>query len=157
MRNDNNQKLDPDNGRQDAVTRMLRVLTAMANAKQTKQHASYQRLTEAASRLHGIYGGMALTKALHYSDPQLVNNWQRRGVSRDGALDIERYLGIPATYIIDRNIPPCEEWQRLKSIAISAEQLAPAYDSNELRELNELARAMDKDSLRALLLLMKKL
>lgn len=158
MQDDNTQKIDARNPeRMDAVARLLRVLTAVAIEKKIRLTDSYQRLVDASEKLHGIYGGMALTKALHYSDAQLVNNWQRRGVSRDGALDAERYLGIPATYIIDGTLPPCQEWQRLKAVTNAAEQPVATYESNELRELNELGRAMDNESLRALLMLMKKL
>lgn len=151
------QGTDAKSERRDAIARMLLVLSAMVEKNKQSTLASYQRLVDAAARMRGIYGGTALTKALHYSDPQLVNNWQRRGVSRDGALDAERHLGIPAIYILDGTTPPCDEWLRLKDIPQSVEQLTPVYETNELRELNQLARSMDKASLRALLMLMKKL
>lgn len=142
--------------RRDAVARLIWVLTAMTHTDSKKPHPSYQRLTEAAARLRGLHGGIALTKALHYSDPQLVNNWQRRGVSKDGALDAERFIGCPAVYILDGNIPPCDEWQRLRAADQAGQPIAP-YERDEVRQLRELAQGMDPESVRALIMLMKKL
>lgn len=158
MQDDNQQRTNHHTERLDASVRLLQAMNGVAEDKSSRLHASYQRLVDAAGKMRGLYGGMAPTNALHYSDPQLVNNWQRRGVSRDGALDIERHLGIPAIYIIDGTMPNYEEWQRLKAITITAEQpIALPYASHELSELNEICRSIDKESLRAIINLIKKL
>ena len=150
----NKTKYEP--ARHDAAARMMEKITAMTKTDTSGLHPSYLRLIESAASMRGIYGENAIAEALQSSDKQKVNNWQRRGVSKDGALDAERRLGIPAVYILDDIIPPCEEWQRLRAASkVEAPQII--YQSNELRELNEFAATMDKDSLRALLLLMKKL
>lgn len=146
--------IEPD--RLDAVARLILVFTAMTLTDRTKLHPSYQRLMEAAAKLRGVHGEAALTTALHSTDQQKINNWQRRGVSKDGALDAERFIGCPAVYILDGTIPPCDEWQRLRA-AQQAGKPIPPYERDDVRQLRELAQSMDPESVRALVMLMKKL
>lgn len=118
-------------------------------------HPSYLRLAEAATLLQGIRGEAALAGALKSSDQQKINNWQRRGVSKDGALDAERYLGCPATWILDGVSPPCEAWSRL---TMSPEKKSAILEERiEVRELTALANKMDPDSVKALILMLRKL
>lgn len=144
----------PATRRHDAVDRLMSAIVSMTEDEKNSLHPSYLRLIEAATKLRGIHGEAALTNVMHSTDRQKVNNWQRRGVSKDGALDAERYIGCPAVWILGGTIPPCDDWQRLQH---GVQEKAVPYERQELRELRELALRMDTDSIRALLLLMKKL
>ena len=70
-------------------------------------HPSYARLVDAAAS-RGIIGELALCRALGYAEQSKVNNWQRRGVSKSGALDAEKYLACSAVWILD-GIDPFKE------------------------------------------------
>jgi hypothetical protein len=155
MRNENKHHTDAEPERQDAVARLLRVLTVVASSKKSVVHPSYQRLLDAAAKLRGIHGEAALTAALHSTDQQKINNWQRRGVSKDGALEAERYIGCPATWILDGRHPPGTEWKTRTTL--QAEQPAPGYGRPEQRELLDLTAEIDSESVRALILLLKTL
>lgn len=162
----------------DAAHRMTKRTNDTDGTKTKVQHPSYLRLIEAAAKMRGIYGENAIAEAL-YSDKtrrdiaaalrsndtekahklrqgaiSRVNNWGRRGVAIDGALDAERYLGIPATYILNDTLPPCDEWQTLRA-SNRIESPAAVYKSNELREINEIAEELDQDSLTKILGVMK--
>jgi len=155
MRNAKSPAAHDDPAWRGAVARMLQVLDAMTHDERSSLHPSYVRLIEAAQILRGVRGEAALTIALRSTDQQKVNNWQRRGVSRDGALDAERYIGCPATWIIDGKLPPCEAWEKLN--APKAEQEPPPYERDDIRQLRELAEKMDAESVKALVLMLKKL
>ncbi len=136
-----------------AIASLLRVLVAMS--EKDCIHPSYQRLMYAAERLRGVHGEAALTSALHSTDQQRVNNWQRRGVSKDGALDAERFIGCPATWVLDGKMPPCDAWEKLNLPA--AEQEKPVYEREDIRELRELAARMDRESVKAITAMLRKL
>ncbi|MDR3386842.1 MAG: S24 family peptidase [Rudaea sp.] len=63
-----------------------------------RMHATMERLYEAARLLHKIEGPAQLAKFLNISE-QLVNNWQRRGVSKGGMLDAQKKVGCSATWL----------------------------------------------------------
>ncbi|PQV51003.1 phage repressor protein C with HTH and peptisase S24 domain [Paraburkholderia sp. BL21I4N1] len=63
-----------------------------------------ERLYEAARLLHQIEGPAQLAKFLNISE-QLVNNWQRRGISKGGMLDAQKAFGCSATWL-ETGIPP---------------------------------------------------
>ncbi|WP_035205968.1 S24 family peptidase [Acidovorax sp. CF316] len=62
------------------------------------RHDSLQRLLTAAEKT-GIKGPSALAKALNESD-QTITNWGRRGVSKSGAMNAERLLGVSSNWVI---------------------------------------------------------
>lgn len=56
------------------------------------------RLYEAASEARGIRGQSDLARALNTS-PQTINNWETRGISKQGLLSIQNVLGISASWV----------------------------------------------------------
>lgn len=142
-----------ETGKHAAIARQLGML--METTDKDAIHPSYQRLMYAAERLRGVTGESSLTSALHSTDQQRVNNWQRRGVSKDGALDAERFIGCPATWVLDGKMPPCDAWEKLNLPA--AEQEKPVYEREDIRELRELAARMDRESVKAITSMLRKL
>ncbi|MFM0218250.1 S24 family peptidase [Paraburkholderia caledonica] len=69
-----------------------------------RMHATMERLYEAARLLHQIEGPAQLAKFLNISE-QLVNNWQRRGISKGGMLDAQKLIGCSATWL-ETGTPP---------------------------------------------------
>jgi DNA-binding transcriptional regulator YiaG len=69
-----------------------------------RMHATMERLYEAARLLHQIEGPAQLAKFLNISE-QLVNNWQRRGISKGGMLDAQKKIGCSATWL-ETGVPP---------------------------------------------------
>ncbi|MBW0450871.1 S24 family peptidase [Paraburkholderia phenoliruptrix] len=69
-----------------------------------RMHATMERLYEAARLLHQIEGPAQLAKFLNISE-QLVNNWQRRGISKGGMLDAQKLIGCSATWLETGNPP----------------------------------------------------
>jgi len=156
MRNENKQTSAEDDQRKTALAEVCALLSARKYClRLADMHPSYQRLVDAAARLRGIFGESNLSEALHSPDVQKVNNWQRRGVSRDGAIEAERYLGIPAIWVIDGKLPQTDGWSKLAAPAVEM-PLAP-YERSDIRELVDIAAQMDHISLRALITLLKKL
>lgn len=69
------------------------------------KHPSLARLLAAAKELQPpIHGPAALAKALG-GGPATVTNWGPRGVSKGGATDAQRILGISSTWILDGEGP----------------------------------------------------
>ena len=62
-------------------------------------HPTMARLYEAASTLRGIAGQSNLADALNES-PQTLNNWERRGISKRGALAAAQVIGCNPQWII---------------------------------------------------------
>lgn len=63
-----------------------------------RMHDTMKRLYEAAEQLHGITGQSALANFLNES-PQLLNNWERRGMSKGGMLNAQERLGCSAIWL----------------------------------------------------------
>jgi len=63
-----------------------------------RMHATMERLYEAARLLHQIEGPAKLANFLNISE-QLVNNWQRRGISKGGMLEAQKKIGCSATWL----------------------------------------------------------
>lgn len=63
-----------------------------------RMHQTMTRLYLAAKELRGITGQSELARALNKS-PQTVNNWEARGVSKQGMLEAERKIGCSAVWI----------------------------------------------------------
>ena len=62
-------------------------------------HPTMERLYEAASTLRGIAGQSNLADALNES-PQTLNNWERRGISKRGALAAAQVIGCNPQWVI---------------------------------------------------------
>lgn len=61
-------------------------------------HATTARLYEAAKTLKGISEPSALARAMNIS-PQVLNNWERRGMSAEGILAAEEALGCESRWL----------------------------------------------------------
>lgn len=62
-------------------------------------HQSAQRLYKAASHFKSIQGKSAVAALLNLA-PQMVNNWEHRGVSEGGALLAQRRIGCDANWVL---------------------------------------------------------
>lgn len=59
-----------------------------------------QRMYAAAKRIDAAYGRQTgLANAINES-PQRVNNWESRGISKEGAIAAQQLLGISATHLL---------------------------------------------------------
>lgn len=65
-------------------------------------HPATARLYRAAKDLKGVTGQSALARLLNVS-PQVVKNWESRGISKPGALMVEDQLGVSAIWILNGN------------------------------------------------------
>jgi phage repressor protein C with HTH and peptisase S24 domain len=63
-----------------------------------KIHISMQRVYEAASKLKGIEGQTNLATLLNES-PQTINNWEARGISKNGLLKVQELVGCNAQWV----------------------------------------------------------
>jgi phage repressor protein C with HTH and peptisase S24 domain len=61
-------------------------------------HETMSRVYQAAKELRGIEGPAEVARLLNES-PQLINNWERRGVSSSGLLKIALTLGCRAAWL----------------------------------------------------------
>lgn len=61
-------------------------------------HETAVRLYEAAKALKGISEPTALARAMHIS-PQALNNWERRGISAEGILAAEEFIGCESLWL----------------------------------------------------------
>lgn len=62
-------------------------------------HATMSRFYEAAKILAEVTGQSNLARRLNES-PQVIKNWESRGVSKRGALVAQEKLGISATWVM---------------------------------------------------------
>jgi phage repressor protein C with HTH and peptisase S24 domain len=65
----------------------------------TRMHETMKRLYEAAETLHGITGQSAVANFLNES-PQLLNNWERRGISKSGAFKVAHAIGCSVIWLV---------------------------------------------------------
>lgn len=65
-------------------------------------HESMSRLYRAARELGGVTGQSAVARALNES-PQTVKNWEKRGISAEGAITAERVFGCRAAWVRNRD------------------------------------------------------
>ena len=61
-------------------------------------HKSMARLYESAQQLLGVSGQSELARRLGES-PQVLNNWEARGISKAGAIKVQAALGIDSNYL----------------------------------------------------------
>lgn len=69
-------------------------------------HETMVRLYEAAKKLKGLETPTEVARALNQSQ-QTVNNWERRGISKDGMLRAQASLGCSATWL-QTGVPPMQ-------------------------------------------------
>lgn len=85
-------------------------------------HPSIQRLYIAAKELRDVAGQSAVARLLGTS-PQVVKNWEKRGISSEGALLAQKNIGADANWLLDgvedvrirRWTPPLEASTELDS------------------------------------------
>lgn len=74
-------------------------------------HASAERLYQAAKELRQTEGQSAVGRLLNQS-AQTMNNWEARGVSKQGALIAEKELGVSPNWVLsgdgDMRMPPTQ-------------------------------------------------
>lgn len=76
------------------------VTTPYLVALECGMHESMERMYRAAMRIDPAYGRQTgLANAINES-PQRVNNWETRGISKEGAIAAQHVLGISATYLL---------------------------------------------------------
>lgn len=63
-------------------------------------HRTMQRLYHAAYALRSVAGQSAVARLLNVS-PQVVKNWEARGISKAGAIAAQNVLGCSAAWLID--------------------------------------------------------
>lgn len=90
-------------------------------------HIQMERLYQAAKELRGIEGLSEVALALDQS-PQTVNNWERRGMSKIGALKAQTAFGCSATWLLTG-----EGSMRLPEGQTQAEDVAAPTDPRNTR------------------------
>lgn len=78
-------------------------------------------------RTHGDVGPARIAELLHESY-QTISNWAARGVSRDGAIKVERVMGSPAVWILFGEVPPEEKKPQRYPLAGVSEHFAKEPD-----------------------------
>jgi len=68
--------------------------------KTTEMHETMSRLYLAAKELKGVEGLTGLARLLNES-PQLLNNWERRGISSAGMLKVAPIVGCRSEWLDD--------------------------------------------------------
>jgi hypothetical protein len=69
-------------------------ITAMAEI-----HSTTERLYTAARELRDVIGQSAVARLLDIS-PQVMKNWEARGVSEGGALKAQKHIGCDANWVL---------------------------------------------------------
>lgn len=65
----------------------------------TEMHPTTQRLYTAAREMRDVTGQSAVARLMDIS-PQVMKNWEARGVSEGGALKAQRVIGCDANWIL---------------------------------------------------------
>jgi hypothetical protein len=63
-------------------------------------HPSIQRLYQAAKELRDVTGQSAVARLLEKT-PQVVKNWEARGISSEGALLAQKIIGCDANWVLE--------------------------------------------------------
>lgn len=63
-------------------------------------HPTIERLYQAAKELRDVSGQSAVARLLGKT-PQVVKNWEARGISSDGALLAQKIIGCDANWLLD--------------------------------------------------------
>lgn len=68
--------------------------------KERELHPSMTRLYEAAKKLRGLTKPAEIGRVIGAS-PQTMTNWESRGISQKGAVEIQRALGCNSVWLLD--------------------------------------------------------
>lgn len=66
----------------------------------TTLHPTIERLYLAAKELRDVNGQSAVARLLERT-PQVVKNWEARGISNEGALQAQKIIGCDANWLLD--------------------------------------------------------
>lgn len=99
-------------------------------------HQAASRLYRAATELRGTAGQTRVAKLLDQS-PQTVKNWETRGVSADGALLAQAYIGCDANWVLTGNGHMLAGWPFSSELRSAVDALKPI----ELTQLENVMRA----------------
>jgi hypothetical protein len=91
-------------------------------------HDSCARLYQAAKELTGTQGQSAVARLLGET-PQTVKNWEKRGVSADGAIAAQKLMGCRASWIRDGEGLMTHQAPTLTDAASAAPTLADALEA----------------------------
>jgi hypothetical protein len=61
-------------------------------------HETAARLYKAAKTMKGVEGQSLVARLIHKT-PQIMRNWEDRGISFEGMLDAQQYIGCSAVWI----------------------------------------------------------
>lgn len=67
----------------------------------TPMHETAARLYEAVKKLKNVEPGPTTVARLIHCAPQNVKNWETRGISAEGMIDCERYIGCSVVWLAD--------------------------------------------------------
>ena len=98
-------------------------------------HKTMKRLYRAAMDLRDVSGQSAVARLLGVS-PQVVKNWEGRGISIEGALSAQKVIGCDANWLLDDEVPASDY---MNTSWTPAQQAAPA-------QVTELPSASYKDT-----------
>lgn len=107
-------------------------------------HHSAERLYAAVAALRGVRGQSAVARLLNVS-PQILGNWEVRGVSQGGAIAVEALLGVPANWVLSGQVPPgaVDPVQAAHAGLKAEEWIAPYVTQSSTRQtLEALARQL---------------
>lgn len=88
-------------------------------------HQSTQRLYQAARDLRDVTGQSAVARLLG-ATPQVVKNWEARGISSDGALLAQKIIGCNANWLLE-GITRMRDDSWLPEPAYAKQPSAPIY------------------------------
>lgn len=78
---------------------MIAVMPKTTQKERTNpMHEQMQRLYEAAEKIRDVVGQSAVARLLNVS-PQTAKNWEARGMSFEGMIDAEQFIGCSAVWL----------------------------------------------------------
>lgn len=72
----------------------------MSDSREEQMHETMDRLYQAAEQLKQVKGQSAVGRLLNVS-PQVIKNWEARGVSKQGAITAQEVVGCSAGWLMD--------------------------------------------------------
>lgn len=121
---------------------------------ENEMHPTMVRLYQAAERLRKVKGQSAVSRLLNVS-PQVVKNWEARGVSKQGAISAQEVIGCSATWLMDgtepmRARPSMTDLQDM-GIRFSVPAAQAGDDSANPNDISGLEFNVDQTSLQPIL------
>lgn len=94
----------------------------------TELHATTERLYQAARELRGVSGQSAVARVLEVT-PQVMKNWEKRGLSEGGALAAQKHIGCNANWLLEGGeIPRRTPWMPSQKVSVlSVSEDIPPY------------------------------